>query len=356
VKKIILIICSIVLLFTANNIFAQKNKSQVESPEVKAKIESLILDVEKKADNPFQLNKAIRLLHFHLNRNRNSQVYVAPETTRDVTIKLMNIFNNINDIGTNAANKIRIIETIGRSDNSFEAHQFFITLFNVENERYRIRALRSLSPKGVHGNDIYDEIKGMVKKGVLTEFKALSSLKKANSQRALPKIQKFVKETNALKEFVGAGLLLCFYDDPNEIDILFDRYEEFNEKLRTQKKDKNDINYNLPIPTKLMLKYIQIKEGKRFKIALELLNKEGVSDEEEFPLILPKLKSKDIVTREAVVSFLENQAIRGSVKEGVVIPILEEAERNEKDKELKDKINKKIAILKRRKQIKWKRN
>lgn len=357
-KNLMAIIMGISLFFAVSGVYAQKNKSQIETSEVKANIESLILDVEKKVDNPLKLNRAIKKVNDQLLGYWNSNIFVSNETKRDVTIRLINIFNKITDFEMNNASKIWIIETIGINDNSSEAHKFFLSLLKSENKKHRDHALWSLNPTGVHGNDIYDEIKNLENKKILSKLNSLMYLKSASLQRALPEIQNFLRTTKNINDFVVAGVNLClFYKNPEVIDVLIDRYNEFNAiKAKTKKEY---VNYEAPhgaIPTKLLLKYIQIKEGKRFKIALEILNKKGTTDEEEFPLILPKLKSKDIVTREAVISFLENQVTRMGVKEGIVIPILEEAEKNEKDKELKNKINKKINNLKKRKQIKWKRN
>jgi len=350
-KKTIIMIITLSLFFMSGGVFAQKKKVKVESPEVKAKIESLILDAEKKIDNPLKLNRAIRRINTQLLNYWNSDVFVSDETKRNVTIRLIKIFNKIDDFETNEANKKRIIETIGLNDNSSEAHQFFLKVLNSGNKRYREHALWSLNPTGVHGDDIYDEIKRMVKKGILEESRSLPALKKANSQRALPEIQKFVKGTNNLKEFSGAGLLLCFYNDPDAIDVLFDRYGYFNNKAQKARKKGDNYVDNVIIPTKLLLEYVQKKEGKRLKIALDILSKEGTTDEEEFPLILPKLKSKNIITRKAVITFLENQVRGGSVKKAVVIPILEEAMKNEKDKELKVRIKRIIKEFKERKWI-----
>ena len=341
-KNLIAIIMGMALLFATNNIFAERNKSKVESPEIKAKIESLILDAERKLKNPFELNRAIKKVNNQLLGYWNSDIFVSNETKRDVTIKLINIFNKTDDFETNGANKKRIIETIGLNDNSSEAHKFFLSLLKSENKKHRDHALWSLNPTGVHGNDIYNEIKNLMEKGIIERGKYLYALKSANSSRALPEIQKFIKKTNNLKEFVGNGLLLCSYNDPNAIDVLIDRYLDLkNTRPKNKKGNQKHINPVDAFSYKTLIKYVEAKEGEKIKKVIIVLKDEGLSGNRDLPILAKKLKSDDIMSREVIIEFLVYQMNNGSVKKDKGISFLEEAERNEKDKELKVKIKKK---------------
>ncbi|MBI4655786.1 MAG: hypothetical protein HY746_03450, partial [Elusimicrobia bacterium] len=140
------------------NFMSQNISFDGNHPDLKAKIEKLIAKVEMDKNKPLDLNNSIDELGKKLNYYRNHRIYISPEMLCNVTKRLIKIFNSIDDIDTNGANKIHIIETIGHSDNSSKAHEFFLTILDSGNPEYRQRALWSLNyPKGLYGDDIYDK-------------------------------------------------------------------------------------------------------------------------------------------------------------------------------------------------------
>jgi len=340
-KKTIIMIITLSLFFMSGGVFAQKKKVKVESPEVKAKIESLILEVEKNVDSSGRLNSVIgkvcdQLLHYW-----NSDVFVSDETKRDVTIRLIKIFNEIDDLGTNSANKIWIIETIGLNDNSPEAHKFFLSLLRSKNKKYREHALWSLNPTGVHGDDIYDEIKKLMDKGVIDKDKYLYTLKSANSSRAKTEIIDYIKQIEDMENFIGYGMILCDYKDPELLDVLIDRYEEFKKiKPKDINEERHQRSLKVAFKSSLLKEYIKIRDGKKLKIAIEILKAKGISGDDDLPLWEERLRSKNISTRETILGFLDYQIKNQMVSKEKAKKLLKKVLKDETNPELKNKIKK----------------
>ncbi len=331
-KKTIIMTMAVSLFFQVGGVFAQKKKVKVESPEVKAEVEKLISSAEANIERPYKLNEVM----YEFSKNRAYKKHAGTKLRRDVTIRLIKIYNLLNDVGVNQPNKERIIEAIGMNDNSPEAHKFFLDILENGPNKYRERVLWSLSPKGVHGDDIYDEIKKLMEKGVVDIEKFLYALKKANPQRALPEIQKIASTTKNPKLFQMAGRLLCQYKDVDLLDIIVERYNYF----KNIPKDKQPDHYNpvFSFSRNMLEKYIEVKEGGKLKKALEIYNDRNIFGKSRLPLMQKKLKSKNIITREAVIDFLIQQIKTGSVRWELVIPILKEAEFVEINFKLKKKL------------------
>lgn len=358
-KKIIL--ASLLTSYALSGLaYAQRDPVKTES-EIKAEMESIISKIEAHKDNPSTLNQAIRLLednrYYHL---------ASPEVRSDVTRRLVKVYNSIDDAPckscksgaskddkyedclvecansgetnplTSSANKQRIIEIVGLRSKVPEAHEFYLSVLEKEKELYRKQAIRTIYFGGIPGDDIYDKVKSLVARGVIKEENSLSALKGANPKRALPEVQKFLATTKNPNKYVGIGQLLCFYEDPNLLDVLVERYDYFKNIPLSERPE----NYapQFAFSMEMLKKYIEVKEGSKLEKALEIFDARGVFGDRKMPLLQKKLESKDSVTRKAAVKFLIHQAEIGLVSPENVSPVLKNAEARETDKDLKLKL------------------
>lgn len=318
---------------------AQKDTAQTETPEIKAEIESLISKAEASQKNPLKLNDAIDdLLKYRSYKSVTSQT-----TKRDVTTRLVKIYNSLDDTLTNTANKKQIIEFLGSRNNVPATHEFFVSVLGNGKEQYRTEALETIYYGGIPGDDIYNKVKSLVARGVIKEEDSLIALKGANPQRALPEIQKFLATTKNPKKYVGIGHLLYYYKDPNLLDVLVERYAYFKSLPASAWPEGYDPT--LCISTEMLMKYIEVRDGLKVKKALEIAEDRGIFGDEELPVLKKKLESGDIVTRTASVDFLTHQIETGYVTREKVVSALKTAEGRETDKDLKLKLKSALKKL-----------
>lgn len=339
-KKILLAGVIVVSTFSGL-VYAQNDPAKTaktETPEIKAEIETLIAKAEASQKDPLKLNNAIQdLLNYRVYKSASTQA-----TKSNVTVRLVKIYNSIDDTLTNTANKRRIIEFIGLRNNVPEARAFLIAVLESGKELYRTEALGIIYFGGNPGDDIYDKVKDLVARDIIKEESSLGALKGANPQRALPEIQKFVSTTKSPDGYIGAGQLLSFYRDPELLDVLVDRYGYFK-SIPSSERPKNYAP-QFAFSMEMLKKYIEVKEGSKLEKALEIFDDRGVFGDRKLPLLQKKLESNDSVTRKAAVRFLIRQAEIGSVSKEKISPVLKNAEARETDKDLKLKLK---SVLKK---------
>lgn len=331
--KKILLACFLAVFILSGFAYAQKDANQTESPEAKARVEELLSTAERYMWNPRKLNDTIHEL-----RDKIPNRDVGVETRREATKRLIKIFYSIDDSLTNSANKAGIIEIVGYFDNSPEAHEFFLKVLSSGDARYRERALWSIQPGGVHGDDLYEKIKSLEQEKILSRAKSLMYLKSANPARALGEIQSFLKTTSDLKDFVIVGLNMSGYykDDLNAMDIVIERYEEFKSKPVPLEYAGYPPDRAIVYPT--LWKYIEAKEGAKLKLAIEIMKAKGVCGDDDIPRLDKKIKSHDVTTREAIIDFLDYQIGNGSLNKDKVAPVLDGARNRETNHKLKQRL------------------
>jgi len=177
---------------------AQKENPKAENKEAKARIEELLTKAERNMKNPDRLNDVI-----HEFRKDPAKVAMSPEDRRGIAKRFIKIFYSLDDSLTNMANKERIMEIVGSSDNSPEAHEFFLKVLSSDNEKYRKMALWGIRPNGVHGDDLYRKIKSLEQEGKIEKIRSLQCLAKANPARALEEMKVVLKTTQNVKVFAG---------------------------------------------------------------------------------------------------------------------------------------------------------
>jgi len=347
-KKIltaILLLAGYVLLGTGL-IAAPTPPKDTDLPKIKVEIEAAVVRVEQTAGDEGELSSAIMYLMGALQGYRKV-VRSSPELTHNLTKRLVKIFDQLDDTGINRANKSYMIEIIGDSDNSPEAHAFILRMINSKNERYRERAMWSMRGNGVHGDDIYDAVKALMDNSEISYQKFLYALKYANPKRGLKEIQNFLVTTKDVNQYTSKGLLLCDYKDPELLDILIDRYDEFKNKVpETPEERAVYAPARAAFDPDVLKKYMEIREGKRFAKALAILGSKGISGDADLPLFEKKLKSKDQETRKATLDFLDAQISDNAIDQAKAKAILKAANTRESNDALKAKIQRIMMHLK----------
>lgn len=331
---------SFVVVCLSGMVFAQAPKIHPETSEARAKIQGMLSGLEAEKD-PYDISSRLWDFEMKVLSYRNNGMRYNPETTREISIRLMAMFNQLSDSDINKANKESIIEIIGLIDNSQEARTFFMNILENGTERNKKTALLRIWPRGVRGDDIYDKVKSLVDKGRLKRLDSLDPLKRANPERATKEIQDYARTTSNVAEFKGVGQLLSEYDKPELMEVVIDRYPEMKKKWNGYFGD----DPARSIKTKLLVKIAELKEGARLKTVLEMLNQDGTSGEETLPIITKKLESNDALSREAAVDFLRGQVQQGNIKSAKIKPILDGALRKEKNKVVKAKGEKLLKEL-----------
>lgn len=309
-----------------------------------AKAEALMGEVEQSKGSPYIMNT-------HIAELTNAMIFgpVDERTRRDIAIRLIKIHRTLGNTGVDLANKKRIFEAIGINDNGPESHKLFLDEMDSPSKEVMFAAVREINARGLHGDDIYDKVESLGKKGLLSETATLVHLGYANPSRGIKEIVKFLKTTQSLAKFVSVAVVLPYgyYDDPDTLDVIIDRYEEFKTKPPY---DKESAEYtpDRAISFKDLWKYVDVREGKRLQLALEILKDQGVCDYRNLPQLSRRLASNEPITRQAVTDFLASQIASGNLEKDKVRPILEEASRKETDPKLRRRMDEILVTIKGR--------
>lgn len=314
--------------------YAQNNPPNNEArAEMMASVDKLLTKAERSINNPDKLNDIL----FEYS-DSPPRVYLTKEDRREIAKRLIKIFYAIDESLTSMANKSRIMEIVGASDDSPEAHKFFLDVLNIDNEEYRKMALWGIRPTGLHGDDLYEKIRSLERDGKITKIRSLQCMTRANPKRALEEMKVILKTTKSVKEFVRVGINLPYPsgDAPEVLDIIIDRYHDFKGKAASAEEE--GYTPERAMASQTLWPYIDIREGARLKTALEIIDDKGVCGQKDLPVLRKKLKSADSVTRAATADFLGKQVSKGNLRKEVALPVLEEAYGRETDQKVKQKI------------------
>lgn len=320
---------ALTLLISAG--YAQNNPSNEKGrAEMMASVDKLLTKAEHSINDPYKLN-GILYEYSHT----PPRIYLTQDDRREIAKRLIKIFYAIDESLSSMANKHQIMVIVGASDNSPEAHKFFLDVLNIDNEEYRKMALWGIRPTGLHGDDLYEKIRSLERDGKITKIRSLQCMTRANPTRALEDMKVILKTTKDVNEFVNVGVNLPYPsgDAPEVLDIIIDRYHDFKRKASSAGEGADAPEG--AIASQTLWPYIDVREGARLKTALEIIDDKGVCGQKDLPILRKKLKSADSVTREATTDFLGKQVSSGNLRKEVVLPVLDEAYGRETDQKVK---------------------
>jgi len=332
-KKTTALIFLALVISCSNGYTQDKAKMGEARAEMMANVDKLLTKAERSVSNPNKLNDIL-----YEYSHTPPRTYLTKEDRREIAKRLIKIFYAIDESLTSMANKSRIMEIVGASDNSPEAHKFFLDVLNIDNEEYRKMALWGIRPTGLHGDDLYEKIKALERDGKIAKIRSLQCMTRANPKRALEEMKVILKTTKDVNEFVDVGVNLPYPDgaEPEVMDIIIDRYHDF--KSRASSAGEGAEAPEGAIVSQRLWPYIDVREGARLKSALEIIDDKGVCGPKDIPILRKKLKSSDSVTREATADFLGKQVFGGNLQKGAVLPVLEEAYGRETDQKVKQRM------------------
>lgn len=342
----------ILILFSLiqQDIFAEAVAPVIVKSVDPASAQADILGIlEKISANVDESGEVNTLLH---ELNSKWDYYLRFKVTFESTFKvemskrLIKVYGSIrpdND-GINFANKVRILEFVGPLDNNLELHKFFLREMDTPNKDLQEYVLRSVGGRvGVKGEDIYSKIRELVAQKKLDEVASLRYLKAADEKRAIKEIQNYIRKTDDLEEYLTASQLLCYYWDPELLDVVAARYPDFKRKPRKSFGD----NPAFAFTSEMMRKYIEYISGERLVRALEIASDADTFGNEELPLLEKKLHDNTVVGRKAVVGFLLLNAKPGYASKDRVLNILKKAANRERNSDVKKKLHDGIKRLER---------
>lgn len=327
-------IASLILFISVSTGYAQNTPpNNVARAEMMASVDKLLTKAERSINNPDKLNNIL----FEYS-DSPPRIHLTKEDRREIAKRLIKIFYDIDESLTSMANKSRIMEIVGASDNSPEAHRFFLDVLSIDDERYRKMALWGIRPTGLHGDDLYEKIRSLERDGKITKIRSLQCMTRANPKRALEEMKTILKTTKDVNEFVDVGVNLPYPGgaEPEVMDIIIDRYHEFKSKASSAGQGADAPEG--AIASQRLWPYIDVREGARLKTALEIIDDKGVCGQKDLPVLRKKLKSADRVTREATADFLGKQVSSGNLQNGMALSVLEEAYGRETDQKVKQKM------------------
>lgn len=306
--------------------YAQSYRETSVNAESNARMENLLSSAERYKWLSVKLNSVLLQID-----NEIAGGGMSEETLRDMTRRLVKIYYSLSDTMTSGANKKRIINIVG-ADNSPEAHKFYIEVLSDTRGEYRDMALRSISPKGIHGDDLYGKIKVLEDAKAFSKSQSLMYLKLANPERALKEIHAFLRGTQNLDDFAMVGFNMSVaYDDPNAMDVVFDRYLEFRSKPGGERASG-------AVEWEMLKKYLRVSEGDKFEKAMQMFEDQNILVKDVRVMLFEKLGSKNSVTRKVSADYLLKQVGRPSMPKEELLRVFESAHSKESNAEIRRKL------------------
>lgn len=327
---------SVYMSVSLSMVYAQSNP-KISVEQAKAQVELLLSRAEKAAKEPAKLNDILNEF-----MQAPGKYYVYPENRSEISQRLIKLFYALDDSLISMANKEHISEIVGFSDNSAEAHKFFLDILSSDNEKYREMALWGIRPVGVHGDDLYDKVISLEKDGKISKKRALQCKARANPKRALEEMKTVLKNTQDRDElvFVAANLPENYRHDLDVMDIIVDRFQEYLDGKHPAWNSPERVLY-----WGYLWRYIKGRDGQHLKTALAILKAQGVCENADLPILQEKLKSSNSISREAVADFLGGAVSSGNLKREKVEPILMDAKSRESDTMVRKKIGAVLDVL-----------
>ncbi|OGR52724.1 MAG: hypothetical protein A2049_13195 [Elusimicrobia bacterium GWA2_62_23] len=332
---------------------AKAHGENVESPEVKARLEQILSRVETREFRPFYefmfglfLAKGGDLydLRVRLNDYSNHDVYISSATKRDIGVRLMRIYSHTKSKST----KRDIIEilTMYGDKRDPEVIEFIMSRLSSPEQEEMDTAWGALCFTEVQDNAVYDKVTDLVRAGKLSEKKSLIAKMRMNLSRAREEAYAFLRKTPNVLDFQQIADNLCHREDMGGIQIAIDR----------SKAEQNQ-SYACSIERKCRIKYLESCEGAKFREAMKAISEGFSNDTEIFPMLEVKIKSKDRVTRETVVSYLEQRLNAypqhlpvNDVSVKLIIDMLSAMEKLEPNADMKLKIG---NLIQKASKLKW---
>lgn len=304
------------LLSQASPSLAAADESELKVPE-KSQEDSVIREAVNSSlgrmrhANKEEREKALRELQSKLSSRWNADhVRAQPATRRIVAQELIRLYKESNekDFSTPAVRQ-RILQTITLHGDDVVAKQFVLKILDKGTAIERREVLAVLGTGTVSGDDVYDKLEDMFRRGALDRSGRATMLARVSRQRALPEVLKEIKTTRDPQIFIYASRTLQdTYRRPEDYGLTLPKLVELGLQKRGSYKGGNGLFW---INSSLLGTYLETAEGQDLRTALEVL----VSDMALCkPVIVPSLISR-LDTREASARVLIAKALQMAIED-----------------------------------------
>jgi len=238
----------------------------------------------------------------------------------------------------------RVVGIIAGHSNSKEAHKFILQVLKYGPENVRDSALKYSSVLGVHGDDIWDAVIDLEKKGLKRKAEIFYPLKSINIERSNQYLVGIAKTTENIDEFYHAGHLLSFDKDPALLDEVLPRMLTFPWPAKSF----GPVRPLTAVSSNYIRLYVKTAEGKKLSVGLEVMRKTGGWGRDDYSVIEEKLYSSKSDSRLQAVEYIkEFPKHNHRIKAEDIIKVLGQCFENENNEKVKKGIVKAISHLKK---------
>jgi hypothetical protein len=276
VQNLRILILFQLIAFAAISNASDRFDAKTESPEVRERISALISQEETRVFRPFYtfmvgifvLKNDIHDLENLLERYRRENVYIGPETQRDMIKRLINLHAH-----TRSKHLLHPIERIiimYGDDRTPEAAEFVVSLLSSDSEKTRESAWDNLYFTRIHSDMVYDKLTALESKNQLSQRKSLIAKMRINFSRALPESHAFLATTDNMEDFRQIADHLGYKGDLGMAGIAIERYK------RTKNK-----SFIYSVQSRFWKSYLESCKPKKLQEVMGIMSTIGYSEVEE---------------------------------------------------------------------------
>jgi len=270
------------IAFVAVSSASETFNAKTEKPETRAQINGLISQEETRVFRPiytfmvgiFVLKNNIHDLEKLLEYYHHHNVYIGPETQRDMITRLVNLHNHTTSKYLQLPIE-RIIIMYG-DDRTPKAAEFVVSLLSSQSAKIRESVWHDLCFTNIHSNTVYDKLTELESKTQLSQVKSLIAKMRVNFTRALPESHAFLASTDNTEDFLQITDHLGYKGDLEMVGIAIERY----------KKTKN-ASFIYSVQRRFWKQYLESCKSKRLQEVMGIMSTIGYSGVEE---ITPRRK------------------------------------------------------------------
>lgn len=246
-----------------------QSQGEREDPEIEQAMGKHLPAIE--AGSGEERKKEIHDLHESLMRRGWHKASPNSASRKRLSRSLLATFTKLEDSNENQGAKGEIVEVIVRYGDNESAKGAILKILDNGPEYLRQRVLASFSGRtGLSGDDLFAKVDELHKKGSIDLFQKLASQRSLDETRALPEVQRIVREAKDKRTFKQAAEILQSYGKPEAMREILPRLKE----LELDQKYDSHGNGLFWINSSLLARYIENAEGDDLLSALQFLEME----------------------------------------------------------------------------------
>lgn len=255
-------------IFAISSGWAQ-SQGEREDPEIEQAVRKHLPAIETGSGE--ERKKAVHNLRENLMRRGWHKASPKSASRKQLSRSLLAAFRKMDESKENQGPKGEIVEVLVRYGDNESAKNSILRILDEGPEYLRQRVLASFSARtGLSGDDLFAKVDELHKKGSINLFQKLASQRSLDEARALPEVQRIVREAKDKRTFKQAAEILQFYGNPEAMREILPRLKELG---LDQKYDSHG-NGLFWINSRLLARYMESVEGNDLLRALEFLEME----------------------------------------------------------------------------------